>query len=234
MIRAGIVYRASFPSGKFYIGITVNALCARIKCHRWGAFHPESRTYNSKFSRAIRKYDGHIKWEIIHRVQLNILNHLEGYEIEAHDSYRNGYNSTINGKGISDKAMYTVHRRKKHSKRMNGENNPFFGKHHSPDQIKIWSRLRAGKKDSDVTRLKKSIARRGSKNPMFGKTRSVSVRVAISDAKKRPFNIIDIKTGRHHVVVGIEGVFDLAKQHGAKTGRALYNDRFFRNLILIK
>jgi hypothetical protein len=52
----GIIYKAVSLSGKVYIGQTIQKLNAR-KWYHFRIAHDKSKTlYNTKFSRAIRKY----------------------------------------------------------------------------------------------------------------------------------------------------------------------------------
>lgn len=127
-MRLGIIYRATSPSGKCYIGSTLNLLNIRISGHTHTANTLNSK---SKFSKAIRKYGRSLKWEILHRnIPENLLEHLEFDEIEVHNSCNQGYNSSPTGrpKGVpaSDE------KKKKQSERMTGEKNPFYQKKHPP------------------------------------------------------------------------------------------------------
>ena len=65
---------------------------------------------------------------------------------------------------------------------VSGELNPMFGKTHSPEMIEVIKTIHTGRKDNDETRKKKSVARLGDKNPMFGKRGELSPHYG----KKRP------------------------------------------------
>lgn len=52
----GIVYRATAPSGKAYIGQTTLTLAKRIKLHSYGKY---------RFARAVRKYGEAIEWQVV-------------------------------------------------------------------------------------------------------------------------------------------------------------------------
>lgn len=93
----GIVYKATSPSGKIYIGITVTSLKERIRIHL-RSVNKGSRT---PFHEAIRKYKSDsINWEIIdHANTWNELCELEKKYIKLHDSFDKGYNLTLGGEG---------------------------------------------------------------------------------------------------------------------------------------
>lgn len=93
----GIVYKATSPSGKVYVGITITTLKERIRLHlrsvRKGSRLP--------FHEAIRKYKPeNIIWEIIDNAdRWNELCTLEKKYIKLFNSYKNGYNLTLGGEG---------------------------------------------------------------------------------------------------------------------------------------
>ena len=94
----GIIYKATSPSGKVYVGQTIYGLEFRCRTHEKNACNKKHRLYNIKYYRAIRKYDKNIKWIVLHDgVSKNMLNNLERKEIRIHDSYRLGYNSDLGG-----------------------------------------------------------------------------------------------------------------------------------------
>ena len=92
----GIIYKATFPSGKGYSGQTIKTLRRRRNQHerdaRGGSETP--------FHRAIRKYGAeNIKWEIIARADnLAELNKLESAAIAEHNTLLpHGYNANTGG-----------------------------------------------------------------------------------------------------------------------------------------
>ena len=93
----GIVYKATSPSGKIYIGITITSLKERIRIHL-RSLKKGSRT---PFHDAIRKYNAkNICWEIIDRANdWKELCELEKKYIALYDSFKNGYNLTLGGEG---------------------------------------------------------------------------------------------------------------------------------------
>lgn len=93
-----IVYKATSPSGKVYIGLTTQKLSYRQKCHKHLALKTKKK---NKFYSAIRKYGyDNIKWEIIYTTN----NHKELLKkeqefIKLYNSQINGYNITNGGEG---------------------------------------------------------------------------------------------------------------------------------------
>lgn len=91
--KTGMIYKATSPSGKMYIGQTVD-LEQRKSKHQ-----SDARKFTYAFANAINKYgiDGFV-WEIIEdNITINELNKKEEYYINKFDTYENGYNSTEGG-----------------------------------------------------------------------------------------------------------------------------------------
>lgn len=90
----GLIYKATLPSGKSYVGKTIN-LKFRIRSHKYCC----NRGVNSKFYNAMRKYGfDNISWEILEdNIPDELLNIKECEWIEIFDSYKNGYNDTLGG-----------------------------------------------------------------------------------------------------------------------------------------
>jgi len=93
----GLVYKATSPSGKVYIGITITPLKERIRLH----LREVDRGSHRPFHNAIRKYGSeNIHWEIIDTAtSWKELCELEKKYIAEHDSKNNGYNMTLGGEG---------------------------------------------------------------------------------------------------------------------------------------
>lgn len=113
--RTGIIYCATAPDGKKYIGRTIQGLKKRKYTH-----YAHSRIgSNLYFHNAIRKYgEDNIKWDIIEKVSgekenvINILNEREIYYIETKNTlWPNGYNLSKGGgnygSGLSDRTGKT-------------------------------------------------------------------------------------------------------------------------------
>ena len=93
----GLVYKATSPRGKVYIGITVGSLKERIRLHVKEA-NTGSRL---PFHAAIRKYGAAtIVWSVIDTAtSWDALCRLERRYIADHNSKSEGYNLTLGGEG---------------------------------------------------------------------------------------------------------------------------------------
>lgn len=103
-----VIYKATSPSGKVYIGMT-NNLKYRKKKHLI-----DSKKRAGKFHHAINKYGfDSFKWEILHACkERSEACKLEQAEIKNYDSFQNGYNMTIGGDGVSGLPVNPETRRK--------------------------------------------------------------------------------------------------------------------------
>jgi group I intron endonuclease len=142
MRKCGIIYKATSPSGKIYIGQTRQSVGRRKARH----YYEAASGRISKLCSAIRKYGKDIRWEVVCKdIPLEELDAAEQLYILIYDSYINGYNMTIGGqnppltKEIKKKLSKTS-RGRKHSeetkKKMSnahkgmhiGEKNNMYGK----------------------------------------------------------------------------------------------------------
>lgn len=155
-----VIYKiTNTQNGKVYIGQTVQPFKNRVNEHkkkmRNGANFP---LYN-----AMRKYGIEaFTFEVIDTASSQEeLDEKERLWIAQYNSqYPNGYNLTSGGAGTFD-----YHHTEDDKKRMSnlkkglfdGEDNPFYGKHHSREQIDKWKRERKGRKLSDE--WKKNISK---------------------------------------------------------------------------
>jgi group I intron endonuclease len=140
-------------TGKCYIGITKN-FDRRIKQHFRTAYNKNSKLYNIKFYKAIRKYGPH-NFDCIIIYQSTELSHIKDMEchfILQEESYTKGYNSTTGGEGtiVSTETKLKLKKVLKGIKRsddfkekrrnyMLSENNPMLGSTHSLETKKILS-----------------------------------------------------------------------------------------------
>ena len=107
--------------GKVYVGQTVKKLDTRKSEHLSAAHKKDHRIYNTKFSRAIRKYKNNLVWEIIFEdIPVNLLDDYEIWSIGYYDSYNSGYNLTLGGEGNRG-YVPTEKTRKKLSKSQKGK-----------------------------------------------------------------------------------------------------------------
>lgn len=139
----GVIYcYTNMINGKKYIGQTFREI-DRKQEHK-------NKVPKAYFHQAIKKYGwDNFKYEILYKRNfidietLHIsLNLMEIYYINKYNTSNNyfGYNRT-NGGSIG----FTDELRKKISEGLVGENNPFYGKHHSEEQREKWSIERKGK-----------------------------------------------------------------------------------------
>lgn len=120
----GIVYKATSPKGKVYIGVTTKSLNNRKSAHYSAAF----KHAKNKFHIALTKYQKNsIIWEeIVSCFNYEDMKYLEKYFINYYNSYNKGYNSTLGGDGVPG-LFITEERRKDLSLKSTGKNNPRFG-----------------------------------------------------------------------------------------------------------
>ena len=97
----GIIYVATFPNKKRYVGQTLDPLKKRIFKHVNSAHNKKCNEYNTKMGRAIRKYgEDNIKWKVLYSdIDKGKLDQLEVKTIKKYNSKENGYNSTDGGNG---------------------------------------------------------------------------------------------------------------------------------------
>lgn len=94
--KSNIIYCLTFENGKKYIGLTTQLLDKRIYDHCNLSFNKKDHCFNTKKSRAIRKY---MSFEVSVLYQGDNLNEQEIKFIKENDSFNNGYNSTLGGEG---------------------------------------------------------------------------------------------------------------------------------------
>jgi len=194
IVKKGIIYKATGPTGKVYIGKTVQGLKNRIKGHKNTSNNPNSKTYGCHFARAIRKYGiKEFDWEILlDNIPATYLGDVEKIIISLYNSYERGYNSTIGGEGTTGR-MLSESERNAISERQRGKNNSFYGKTHTNEVKKMLSdkskmmsgpnHPQYGKSLSDATKSKMSKALSGESNPFYGRSHSVEAKLKISRAR---------------------------------------------------
>lgn len=173
------------PTGKLYFGQTSKDIGTRWKHHK-----EDSRYYNYKFYRAIRKYGEdnfaieEVMWvEAPTKKELKAkLDFLERHFIKRYDTRRNGYNSTDGGDGALGLVMPDAAREKLRLANL-GKNRP------ESVRKKIGNAHR-GLKRSSETRERISKAHLGDKNPMFGKRLSFAHKNKIAASMKGKRNAL--------------------------------------------
>jgi len=160
----GIIYKAVSPNGKTYIGQTTRALARRKSDH---AFRARVKDQRTAFQIAILEHGGvkaFTRDEIDTAETAEELNAKEKRWVAYFkaDNPQYGYNGT--GGGISCKAN-TETRRK-----LSGENNHNYGKHHSPETRQKMSEAHIGKPKSTEHRRKIGEAIKGEKHHFLAST----------------------------------------------------------------
>lgn len=107
-----LIYKATFPNQKSYIGQTRFSLEKRKLQH----LKKSNGKYNVIFIKAIRKYGWeNVQWEIIENniSDINILNEREQFNILKYDTFMpNGYNMTLGGDGSLGKQVSQITKKK--------------------------------------------------------------------------------------------------------------------------
>jgi len=127
MIETGIIYIATSPNGKSYIGQSIYSLSKRKAKHK-----QDAKKYSYAFANAINKYgiDAFI-WRVLEdEIAIEDLNFKEKFYIRKYNTFRNGYNSTEGGD--FNPMCYEKNRKKvvkntrgvKHNIDQRGEKNP--------------------------------------------------------------------------------------------------------------
>lgn len=176
----GTIYKITSPSGKHYIGQTIN-LKDRKRCF----YNPNKYYSGRKLDNAIKKYGiENFKYEIIiqivevDKIKLREkLNELEIFYIKKYNSYKEGYNMTLGGSG-SMECFQTEESRKKISEKAKGRKGTMLGRHLTAEQRK---------KVSDFAKT-----RTGDKNPFFGKSHSEETKRKIGRANSIPVIQLDL------------------------------------------
>lgn len=116
-----IIYRLTSPSGKSYIGQTVQPFKRRLSTHirNWR----QGKRYSALYY-AFDKYNPN-EWcfEVIDSASSqDDLDTLEKHYIQLFDSYLNGYNSTLGGSGGRRKLTHSIETKRKISQKLIGRN----------------------------------------------------------------------------------------------------------------
>jgi len=183
-MKTGIIYKATGPTGKVYVGKTTSSIDKRKTQHCSNAYNRNHSAYNTKFYRAIRKYGNKcFVWEFIISAPESSLNEKENKFILLYNSYKSGYNSTLGGEGCtglvhSDQTKKKIGRLSKI--RNSGAGNPRFNKTVSKATRKKISVANRGRKQSAEAKRKKSKS-------LSGRRKTRSSRDAIASSTGRPF-----------------------------------------------
>jgi group I intron endonuclease len=193
----GIIYKATSPSGKVYIGQTVKTLSRRKGNHK----DQSLKSYHSyHFANAIRKYGiDNFVWEQVDTADSKEeLNQKEKYWIAYYNSTNPtfGYNSQNGGSNGTPsnetrKKMSEVQKGRKataQSRRKNSEakigNKNWLGKHHTLETKEKIRQANIGKHHSEEVRQKISESNLGKISAMRGKFHTLEAKQKISEANK--------------------------------------------------
>ena len=151
------IYMWTSPSGKSYIGQSVNLADRRREFVRFDQYYAGHRINNAR-----KKYNNESDWEykVLEYCEPSELNEKEIYYIALYDTYHNGYNQCIGGSttlgykftdeqkkklsiALTGKKQSEETKQKKREK-LSGVNNPFYGKHHDYETRKIMSDKKKG------------------------------------------------------------------------------------------
>ena len=124
-----------------------------------------TRPYKSALYSAMNCYGiEHFHFEIIEKCEPSELSDREVYWIEKYNSLVPAGQNILKG----GKSLY-------------GENNPFYGKHHSCETKQKISEKNTGKKRTDEEKAMMSVRNQGENNPFYGKTHSDETKKRIKE-----------------------------------------------------
>lgn len=235
----GIIYKYTSPTGKVYIGQTLDEERRRTEF-----LNKDVRYAGKRIENARHKYGPeNFKYEILERKEyrtveeaLYDLNLMESYYIGVFDSYKNGYNMTYGGEGVRG-MVFSEETKKKISETLKEyfktTENPFKGKKHTKETKEKLSAIARQRECSPfkgrhwTEEQKKAISERaklniGEKNPFFGKKHSKETKKLIGEANSVPVVQIDKETNE------IIKVFSSAKEAATSLGKPKGNSEIIK------
>lgn len=146
-----VIYKATSPNNKVYIGLTRYSLEKRKYRHKCTMVSKKTRNY--KFYNALNKYGfENFKWEVIDTASTySELLKKEQYYIKLYDSKTNGYNSTIGGEGVVGNTV-TIEQKLKYS-----ESNKKYWNSMTPEQVHEKTKHLRGKPAHNRKKIKDSF-----------------------------------------------------------------------------
>jgi len=201
----GVIYvRPNLINGKKYVGQTTD-LKKRQK--DWKRLTQEYAGAAINAARAKYGVDA-FGFEVLKECNDNELDYWEMYYIkELNTKVPYGYNMTDGGEGVKG-CNVSEETKKKLSENNKGENNPFYGRHHSEETKEFLKMINVGKKWTEEQKKKMSETRKGRKMPprseewkmkqresQKGKKRSEELKKKMSETRKRENNGM---YGKHH------------------------------------
>ena len=230
----GIVYKYTSPSGKVYIGQTLNE-----ERRRKEFFNLNNSYGGRKINFARQKYKPeNFKYEILFSSDFNTiedannkLNEMESYYIDIYDSIEKGYNITLGGDSIRGVMLNEDCKQRMINSLKNfyqKNDNPFKGRHHTEETKKILSEKAKGRPSAfkgrhwdEEHRKRQSEILKGrftnEKNPFYGKKHSDKAKEIISQKNSKSVVQLDIITNEIIRVFSSakEAALSLGKQNGS-------------------
>ena len=211
-------------NGKCYIGQSVN-IERRFDEHKKYTNRTGKYLHNS-----MNKYGvDNFSFEIIEECKKSELSEREKYWISYYNSTSpNGYNLTNGGDGGNTFQYRTKEQmedtKRKISEVTSGENNGFYGKHHSEETKEYLRKINLGKTISEETKNKISKAK-------IGHYVAEQTKEKISEATKKQWQDINFKTLMTNKAIGNE----YAKGNEWNIGRVdIYNEETFEHRRILK
>lgn len=99
----GIIYRYESPSGKSYVGQTVDEVRRKAEFKNLSLSYGGNKIYNARKKYGPENFQYYIESEICANSEedlSNLLDIAESFYIQKYDSYKNGYNSTEGGESL--------------------------------------------------------------------------------------------------------------------------------------
>lgn len=218
VIITGIYKIVNKLNNKIYIGKSKN-IETRIKRHK-----NDYKWTNTYLYYAMRKYGvENFDFEIVEECNESELNDREIYWIDYYKSFYkvgSGYNMTKGGERLfgEENPFYGKHHTKETieyfsylASQKTGENNPFYGKHHTNDtKIKI-STANTGKVRTNEQKRKISTRETGENNPFYGKHHTDEAKKKMSLSKMKTFIAIS-ENGEKVYFKGYKSICDFLNQ----------------------
>lgn len=128
----GIIYKYTSPSGKSYIGQTINEVQRRYDFRNLNETYAGLKIENARHKYSPEEFEYEVLEEIYEDEVEKLYSKLDDLEIEyisKFDTFKNGYNMSLGGAGSRGWKM-SPEQHEKHVQRML-TNNPFKGKEHN-------------------------------------------------------------------------------------------------------
>ena len=131
----GVIYRITNPNGQFYIGQTIN-YNNRLKRYKWLACKKQIKIYNSLLKYG---FDAHVFDILEDNVAVENLNEREVFWINKLESCYKANKEGMNLNFGGNTPIWDKKRVDYFADKFKGNKNPFYGKKHSKETIKIIS-----------------------------------------------------------------------------------------------